>query len=89
MDPVLKMMMFQHWVEDQREMMELAKNHAYLMGSFWDPEAVSKLMGSSVPAYASSDEDFEKSLDMVRKEKLQEVAEKTEKPVRRKRRVKQ
>lgn len=66
MDPIQKMWMFQNWVEDHRDEMELAKDHAYLLGSFWNPEAVSKMMGSAANTYVSSDEDMESSMKMIR-----------------------
>lgn len=65
MDPVLKVWMFQNWLEDQKDKSELAKNHAYLIGSFSNPEAVKELMGAG-NVIESNEEDFEESLDMVR-----------------------
>ena len=64
MDPVLKLWMFNQWVGDHKDNAELAKNHAYLIGSFTNPEAVQKLMNDKT--HESSDEDFEESLKMVR-----------------------
>lgn len=66
LDPVIKRWMFENWVADREDEAELAKNHAYLLGSFWNPEAVKKLTGDSANAHISSDEDMEKSLEMVR-----------------------
>ena len=43
MDPVLKMFMYAHWIEDQNEKVELLKNHGYLIASFIDPQAVKKI----------------------------------------------
>jgi hypothetical protein len=63
MDPVLKLWLYQHWIGDQRDQAELAKNHAYLIGSFTNPEAVKTLMDSNT--HESSDEDFEESQKMV------------------------
>ena len=63
MDPVLKMWLYQHWLGDHRDEAELAKNHAYLLGSFWNAEAVQQMMGQNV--HESSDEDFEESLRIV------------------------
>ena len=70
MDPVQKIWMFQHWVGDQIDKAELAKNHAYLLASFDHPEEVKKLMGDG-DVHMSSDEEFEESSRMVRENTLQ------------------
>lgn len=64
MDPVQKMWMFQNWQADQLDQAELAKNHAYLLASFWNPEAVKQLMGHG-SVHMSTDEEFEESTRMV------------------------
>jgi hypothetical protein len=63
MDPVLKIWLYQNWLGDHRDDSELAKNHAYLLGSFWNPEAVKEMMNDNI--HESSDEDFQDSLEMV------------------------
>jgi hypothetical protein len=63
MDPALKIWLYQQWIGDHRDDGEIAKNHAYLLGSFSNPEAVQKAMNDNV--HESSDEDFEESLKMV------------------------
>ena len=57
--------MFHNWAQDQRDQAELAKNHAYLLGSFWNPEAVKELTGEK-SGFESSDEDFEESTKLIR-----------------------
>jgi len=57
--------MFQSWQSDGLDDVELAKNHAYLLGSFWNPEAVKQMMDEQ-NVYKSTDEEFEQSLEMVR-----------------------
>ncbi len=69
MDPITKLWMYENWLEDYKDKSELAKNHAYLLGSFWDPKAVQEMMGTSGNTISSSDEDFEKSTDLIRQEK--------------------
>ncbi len=64
MDPVQKLWMYFNWMEDQKDKSELAKNHAYLIGSFTNPEAVKKLIGGG-NTYDSSEEDFEESSRIV------------------------
>jgi len=71
MDPVKKMWMFHNWIADQTDDAELAKNHAYLIGSFWNPEAVQKLRGEGNTVHTSTDEEFDKSTEMVRKATLE------------------
>jgi hypothetical protein len=63
MDPVLKLWLYQHWIGDQRDHAELAKNHAYLIGSFTNPEAVKQMMNENT--HESSDEDFQESQQMI------------------------
>ena len=63
MDPVLKLWLYENWLGDHRDDAELAKNHAYLLGSFWNPEAVRQMMTDVV--HESSDEDMEESMRMV------------------------
>jgi hypothetical protein len=70
MDPVQKIWMFHHWVGDQIDDAELAKNHAYLLASFDHPEEVKKLMGDG-DVHMSTDEEFEESSKMVREASLQ------------------
>lgn len=65
MDPVQKIWMYENWLGDQNDDAELAKNHAYLLASFWNPDAVKQILGDG-NAYASSDEEFEESSNMVR-----------------------
>ena len=64
MDPVLKIWLYEQWLGDHRDDAELAKNHAYLLGSFSNPEAVQKMMNENV--HESSDEDYEESLRLVK-----------------------
>ena len=64
MDPVLKSYLYNQLIADNRDIAELAKNHAMLGGSFVNPEAVKQMMNDNT--HESSDEDFEESLKMVR-----------------------
>lgn len=64
MDPVQKIWLYEQWLGDHRDDAELAKNHAYLLGSFWNAEAVQQMMNPNV--HESTDEDFEESLKIVK-----------------------
>lgn len=56
--------MFNHWIEDQKDKVELAKNHAYLIGSFTNPDAVKHLLDDG-NKHSSTDEEFDESTRMV------------------------
>jgi hypothetical protein len=64
MDSVQKIWMYHQWLGDQRDNADIARNHAYLLGSFSNPEAVKKMMGDNV--HESSDEDFEATSKLVK-----------------------
>jgi hypothetical protein len=86
MDPVRKIWMFNNWIADQNDKAELAKNHAYLVASFWDPEAVKQVTGEG-NVHESSEEEFEESLEIVKNQSLSLLPPKEEaQPVRRRRR---
>lgn len=84
MDPVQKLWLYNNWIADQNEEAELAKNHAYLLASFWNPEAVQQILGDS-NVHVSTDEEFEESSRIVREQSLKLLQTKQE-PVRRRRR---
>jgi len=65
MNPVHKLFFFFHWLNENNAKYELAKNHAYIIGGFINPEAVKKLLG--VGEITSSDEDLEGTLDLISK----------------------
>ena len=72
MDPVQKIWMYENWLGDQNDDAELAKNHAYLLASFWNPEAVKQIMGEG-NTHDSTDEEFEESSRMVREMSLKDL----------------
>lgn len=65
-DPVEKFWMYTHWLADKDDSAELAKNTAYLLGSFWNPEAVRKLMGEGTQTHMSSEEEYDESIEIVK-----------------------
>jgi hypothetical protein len=83
MDPVQKIWMFNNWIADQNDEAELAKNHAYLLASFWNPEAVQQIVGTA-GKHESTDEEFDESSRMVREANLQSML--AEQPIRKRRR---
>lgn len=82
----MKLWMFENWLEDQRDMVEITKNHAYLLGSFIDPKAVANMMGTSGNAVKTSDEEFERSTKIVEQDRDRALSEQ---PRRRRRRVRE
>jgi len=83
MDPVLKMWLYQNWLGDHKDQAELAKNHAYLLGSFSNPEAVQKMMEGN--SHESSEEDFEDTWKIIEESKQIELEEKETKKPKKKR----
>ena len=83
MDPVQKLYMFYHWIEDEKERSEILKNHAYTIGGFSNPEMLNKILDKEDQSnqVSSTDEDFEKSLQII---KQNEESNKTNKRKRRK-----
>jgi hypothetical protein len=67
LDPVQKMWMYENWIADQSDKAELAKNHAYLLASFYNPEGVKQALGLSENSEKISDEEFEESSKFIRK----------------------
>lgn len=63
MDPMMKMYMFHHWLEDINDDVELFKHHGYLVGSFINPEAVKQM--TSGDTYSTTDEEFEQTWQTV------------------------
>ena len=81
MDPVLKMFLYYQWLGDHRDDAELAKNHAYLLGSFWNPQAVQDMLNPNI--HESSDEDVAESMKII--EETDVRASKAPKPESKKR----
>lgn len=87
MDPVQKLWMYENWVADQKQNAELAKNHAYLLASFWDPEAVQNIIGGNT--IETTDEEFEDSSRIVREQSLMLQKKQAENKKRRRRKSKE
>jgi hypothetical protein len=90
MDPVQKIWMYENWRGDQNDDAELAKNHAYLLASFWNPEAVKQILGDG-NSHQSTDEEFEESSKIVKEMSMttfltQQVQQAPNTPRKRKRR---
>jgi hypothetical protein len=82
MDPVQKMWMYENWVADQIDKAELAKNHAYLLASFSNPEAVQKILGEG-NVHESTEDELNETSRMIRDINLKSLSQ--EKPIRKRR----
>lgn len=85
MDPIMKTWMFNSWLEDNNENIDLFKHHGYLIGSFINPEAVKSLTGGD-NSYSLSEEEFEETSKMVHETNLKTQKETTNNTKRRQRR---
>ena len=86
MDPVQKIWFYEQWLGDHRDKAELTKNHAYLLGSFWNPEAVQDMTNPNV--HESSEEEVEETWQMIQNYNMQENLTKQAAPKRRRQRAK-
>lgn len=75
--------MFHSWLADQEEKMEFAKAYSILIGSFSNPEMARKMSESK--KFESSEEDFEKSIQMMLDDKEKKGDGKLHRRKRRKR----
>ncbi len=86
MEPLLKHWMFENWQADQEDNVELAKNSALLLASFWNPEAV-RQMTNEAQTFESTDDSFDASSRFIREMNLKALhTKKAEQEVPRRRR---
>jgi hypothetical protein len=89
LDPMLKIYMYQHWIQDYEEKNEFAKSYATFVGSFYNPEMARQIMDSEAPENVteSSEEEFDESTRWVLEDRERYLKEQQSNvPVRRKRR---
>lgn len=77
--------MYENWLADQNDQAELAKNHAYLLASFFNPTAVKEILGED-NVHLSTDDEFEDSSNLV-KEMNRQLQEQNKSVRKRKRRT--
>lgn len=80
--------MYYNWIEDQNDQIELVKNHAYLVASFDHPDAVKKLTGQGSQQHTSTDEEFERSTQMVLEDRDKSMVPVKSKRKRKKKQIK-
>jgi hypothetical protein len=79
------MYMYWSWVEDKSELIELAREHGILIGSFTNPSVAKAMKKAENPDYSMTDEEFDKQMDELDKEV--ELEKKVEKKRRRRHKV--
>lgn len=89
MDPFMKTWMYVNWLEDFEDEKKMLDNQGYLVGSFINPEMVKKILGHGSETFASSDEEFEKTSQMVAEASNKIEEEKQKSTRKRKRKIKQ
>lgn len=75
--------MFEHWIKDQEDHMEAIKNHAYLIGSFINPEAVQQMRKEKENTVEMSEDQLDKVSELLSK-----YDNKKEEPIKRRRKRK-
>lgn len=85
MNPVHKLFFFFHWLNANNNKYELAKNHAYIIGGFINPEAVKRLLGTGNKM--SSEEDMDTTMEMIAKSKPLEPPQTNNLPGKKKRKI--
>jgi hypothetical protein len=75
MDPLMRMWHYESWFHEQEIQMEKLKALGILIGSFYNPEAANKMIKQEQPDFASSDEDWDETSRMIRKDALEDLQE--------------
>lgn len=83
LDPLMRIYLFEHFVNDQQDKKELLKMAAILTGSFTNPEAARQMIRAEEPDHQSSDEDFERTMQMVEADRKRWLADQGRKRRRR------
>lgn len=86
--PIKHLWMYESWRQDKEDKNEFAKAFSIFLGSFSNPEAAQKMLDkeSSINSTTSSEEEFEKSWQMVvadREKKQASKKQASKKPRRR------
>lgn len=64
-DPVLKLYMYEHFIEDLQEKNEFAKHYGILIGSFSNPEMAQQMLGKSGKQFKISEAEFERLSEKI------------------------
>jgi hypothetical protein len=63
LNPVLRAFMYNNWVQDQNDEVEVLKNHGYLIGGFINPDMYRKIHNNKEIKSAETDEEFERKTE--------------------------
>ena len=66
MDEYVWVWMYQSWIQDQEDQHKMFKDYSTFLGSFYNPEMAQQIVKDDEPDHSSDEEDFEKSIEMVR-----------------------
>lgn len=85
-DPVKWLWMYRSWLEDLVEKHKFAKDYSILTGSFSNLEMAQNMIGADNPDFQSTEEDFDKSTQMVLEARNQPDTTKNKKSLHRRKR---
>lgn len=74
-DPVKWLWMYRSWLEDIAEKHKFAKDYSILTGSFSNLDMAQNMISAENPDHSSSDQDFDKSTQMVLDAREPEIKE--------------
>jgi hypothetical protein len=65
MDPIIRLWLYESWIADLEDKHKFMKDYTILGGSFHNPDAAKQMMQAENPSIISTDEEYEKSTQMV------------------------
>lgn len=69
MNPIEKRWIYESWIADQEEQHKFTRDYVVMSGFFTNPEMAKQLQKIDNPDYSSSDDDFDKSIQMIEEDK--------------------
>ncbi len=78
MDPIEKLWLYESWMHEIELEHELHQRTAILTGSFSNPQAAQDYVKQLNPDFALTDEEFDESLEMVRRAQEKYIQEQAE-----------
>ena len=85
MDPLMKLWLYESWVQDLEDKHEFAKGYSIFQGSFTNPSMARDMIKKDNPEHMSTDEDFEESMRMVLEDRNKTKPKETKRRRRRRR----
>jgi len=84
---MLRVWLYESWIADLEDKHQFTKDYTILGGSFHNPEAAKQMIQSENPSVVSTDEEYEKSTQMILAENELDKEMQTTKHRRRKRQI--